>query len=559
MYTSNRLKIFLTLIIFFAFAVPVFAQHKMKPISRRADTGEGGGPYNTLVIWGATEIDGTGAPPNGPVNIVIKNHKILKITRANLKKKPQNADRVIDARGMYVTPGFIDVHDHLGRKKIDYNASYAYKLWLAHGITTVKVYDFGNLNYMLKQQKLSKENKIAAPRLIIGADPGAGPKWKGRTIKTPKQMREWVDYAKDAGIQVIGEIFQADPDMAKALLSQANKDGIETMFHIAQTGVVRMTAADAVKLGLDEVTHFYGIFESMLSKHSIQNWPVNYNYSNEYDRFSRVARLVDQSVKPESKEWNDLIQLFLKHNTILSPTMSIYSAGRNVMAARNADWMQNYLLPSLWKYLQPNPNAHGSYFYHWTSIDEAYWQRFFNKWMKFIYDYNLAGGRITLGSDTPFIYEIYGFGYVKEMKLMEEAGLTPFEVLRSATLYGAESIFEPEEPNGEPIKYGIIRPGKYADLLVFTRNPLRDFNLIYGTGAMRLNEKTGKTSRVRALKYTIKDGIVYNAGKLLKDVRQMVKKAETRTGIKVDISPKGVAKLASPNAAKVEGKVPIIE
>src|SRR5699024_5797574 len=113
--------------------------------------------------------------------------------------------------------------------------------------------------------------------------------------------------------------------------------------------------------------------------------------------------------------------------------------------------------------------------------DEAAWQNFYNVWMQFVDDYNDAGGRITVGADDSFIYQIFGFGYIQELKLLQEAGLTPFEILRSATLYGAESIFEPREPNGEPIKYGIIREGLKADLLVFTQNPLKDFNLIYGT------------------------------------------------------------------------------
>src|SRR5699024_11637894 len=136
-----------------------------------------------------------------------------------------------------------------------------------------------------------------------------------------------------------------------------------------------------------------------------------------------------------------VIDVFLKHQTFYSPTMTIYSAGRNVMAARMALWHKNYTLPALWDFYKPSPDSHGSFFYHWTSLDEAAWQQFFNKWETFVYDYNNAGGRITIGDDAAFIYQLFGFGYILEMKLLEEAGLTPFEVLRSATLYGAETIF----------------------------------------------------------------------------------------------------------------------
>lgn len=501
-----------------------FAQQQMKPVPRRADTHEGQGQFDKLIIRGAMMIDGTGAPPVGPVSIIIKKNKIAKIKNLSLQfncqKSPDVASdvHVIEACGMYVTPGFIDVHDHIGCEKYDYNASYSYKLWLAHGITAVKGVPFGELDWSLKQAKLSKENKIVAPRLIPGTSPPRG--------LSGQKLREWIDNAAEKGVTLFGEIGARDPDVMKVLLSQANKDGIWTMDHLDQEGVVRMTAVDAVKLGLDEVTHFYGIFESMLTDHSIQNWPLYYNYSQNLDRFSRVGRLYRQSAKPGSKKWKHVIDVFLKHKTVLSPTLTIYSANRNVMNARNADWWNKYTLPSLWKFIVPNRQVHASYFWDYTSRDEASWQRFYNKWMKFIYDYNKAGGRVTTGEDTSFLYELAGFAYIKGLKMLEYAGLTPFEVLRSATLYGAQSIFQPYQPHGKPIEYGIIRPGMKADLQLFTRNPLKDFNLLYGTGAIRLNRETEKLQRVRILKYVIKDGIIYDPAKLLKDVRQMVKKAK---------------------------------
>jgi len=498
----------------------------MKPtLPRGAD--DGGGPYHRLVIWGATVIDGAGSPPFGPVNITVEGNRIVDIARADTTQAPEGADKVIDARGQYVTPGFIDVHDHIGDKKVDDDASYAYKLWLGHGITTVKGVPFGDLDWSLQQAKLSEENKIVAPRLVVCS---GWPGNDGSTVDTPEQARAWVQRMHKLGINCLGEMFSMYPDIEAAIEQSADKLHMWTQSHLSQDHVARMNAADAVKLGLDEVTHFYGIFESMLDGHTVQDFPTDYNYYDEYDRFSRVGRLWNQSANPGSKKWHDLIELFLKHDTVLSPTMTIYLASRNPMAARNADWMSDYVLPSLWQFFEPNPKSHGSYFYHWTSADEASWHQFYVKWMKFIKDYNDAGGRITVGADTAFIYQVYGFGYIQELKLLQEAGLTPLEILRAATLYGAETIFMPRKPWGRPVEYGIVRKGKKADLLVFTRNPLEDFNMLYGTGALRLDEKTGKAERVRALKYTIKDGIVYDSQKLLAEVRGMVEEAKRKAG-----------------------------
>lgn len=525
LYTYNR-----------AFAQSV----QMKPTPLRGS--EGQGQFDKLIIQGAMMIDGTGAPVRGPVKVTIEKNIITNIQDLPLDytcSSIVNQDKgtyVINACGMYLAPGFIDVHEHIGDAKINGNASYAYKLWLAHGITTVKGVPFGPMEWSLEQSRLSEENKIVAPRLIVGINPGEGNEWKGRTIRTPQDMRDWVDYAKSKGITLFGEIGARDPEMMEALFSQANKDGIWTMDHLGQNGVVRMTAADAVKLGLDEITHFYGIFESMLTKHSIQDWPLYYNYTDNLDRFSQVGRLYEQSAEPGSKEWNDLIKLFLDHNIVISPTLSIYAANRNVMDARNADWWHDYTLPSLWDFIVPNRQVHASYFYDYTSRDEAAWQRFYGKWMRFLYDYNNAGGRISAGADCSFLYELFGFGYIRELKMLEYAGLTPFEVFRSATLYGAESIFQTKKPYGKPIEYGIIRPGLKADLQLFTRNPLEDFDLLYGTGAIRLNKKTEKLERVRILKYVIKDGIIYDPERLLEDVRNMVKEEWKKNPTKTDAS-----------------------
>ena len=86
-----------------------------------------------LVIRGGTVIDGTGAPPRGPVNVLVSDNRITQV--GGLPARP---DRVLDARGMYLLPGFVDMHGHCGGKPKAPEAEYVYKLWMAHGITTVR-------------------------------------------------------------------------------------------------------------------------------------------------------------------------------------------------------------------------------------------------------------------------------------------------------------------------------------------------------------------------------------------------------------------------------------
>ena len=147
--------------------------------------------------------------------------------------------------------------------------------------------------------------------------------------------------------------------------------------------------------------------------------------------------------------------------------------------------------------------------------------------MQFVNDYKNLGGRVTVGSDSGFIYQLYGFGTILEMEMLQEAGFYPLEVIRSATMYGGEALYGPKglEPD-----IGVIRPGMRADLLVVNENPLENLKVLYGTGAVRLNDETGQPERTTGIRYTIKDGIVYDAQRLLADVREMVARQKSERG-----------------------------
>lgn len=499
---------------------------------RRADEGEG--PFERLIIRGATLIDGSGAPARGPVDIVIEGNRIVEVKGVGAPhspidedERPTDATREIDASGSYVMPGFVNNHVHVGDVPKAPDAEYPYKLWMAHGITTIRGVSAGPLNWTLRERERSAKNEIVAPRIFAYHVPGDGEDWEGGPIHTPENAREWVRWAARKGIDGL-KIFNNPPDVLEALLDEAQKHGLGSTAHLSQLMVAEVNAAQAVEMGLGTVTHFYGLFESMYDDHDIQTWPDDMNYSNEQDRFTQVARQWNMIDLQGSEGWNNLIQHFLDHDTVLDPTMTAYLAGRDVMRARNADWHDKYTLPSLWDFYTPSRINHGSYYYDWTTADEIAWKAFYRKWMDFIDDYKDAGGRISVGADAAFIYNQYGFGYIEEMELIQEAGLTPLEVIRAATMHSAQSLFEPK---GEAIQFGVVRPGLLADLVIIDENPLQNLKVLYGTGHVRLNDETGMPERVGGVKYTIKDGIVYDAKQLLRDVEEMVNAQKRERGI----------------------------
>ena len=521
----------LLLLIIFSFVDSTGAQttSTLNPApDRGADEGEG--PFERLIIRGVTVIDGTGAPPRGPMDIVIEGNKIVQIANVGVpevpiddKSRPGGSTKEIDAHGHYAMPGFINLHAHVGGAKKSPNATYPYKLWMGHGITTIRGVPAANVNWTQKEKERSSKNEIVAPRMVAFHTLGSGEDWEGGPVYTPEKAREWVRWAAEKGVEGL-KFFSHDPATLKAAIDEAHQHKMGTVAHIAQTMVGETNALDLARMGLDNMTHYYGLFEALYKDEDIQHWPVDFNYNDEQDRFSQVAYNWNKIHEQGSAAWNALIDEFLALDFVIDPTMTAYLAGRDVMRERNAIWHDEYTLPSLHQFYYPSRTSHGSYFFNWTTWDEVAWRNFYRVWMSFLNDYKNKGGRVTVSDDASFIYNLWGFGYIEEMELLQEAGFHPLEIIRGATKHAAEAIFEPK---GEPIQFGVLRPGLLADIVITEENPIENLKVLYGTGFLRLNDETGKLEKVGGVKYTIKDGVVYDAKQLLEDVKQMVKDQKT--------------------------------
>jgi imidazolonepropionase-like amidohydrolase len=506
--------------------------------ARRAN--EGLGPFKTLTIRGVMLIDGTGAPPAGPMNITVEGNRIVRIQSAGTPGVAQTGRQggrgaapgtggaaqapaadgtyVLDATGMYMMPGFIDMHVHAGGAPKNAEAEYAYKLWLAHGVTTVRGVPLGNHNIAVSEKARSEKNEIVAPRIVNYQRPGSG--WSGGAVNTPEKAREWVRWGAANGIDGL-KVGAEEPSIMAALLSEAKLLNMGSTAHLQQGGVAQMNAIKAARAGLQTVTHFYGHFESLLKDYVVQPWPVDMNASDEQWRFGQVARLWNKIHEPGSPEWKAYLAEHLKLGTVFDPTLTIYSAGRDVMRFRAAEWHEKYTLPSLMDYYAPSRTNHGSYWYDWTTEDEVEWRNFYQVWFKLLNDYKKMGGRVTTGSDSGFIYQTYGFGYINEFEMLQEAGFHPLEVIQAATMNGALTL---ADASRKPVDRGMVKAGLLADMVIVDQNPLQNFKVLYATGAQRLNDSTGRVEAVGGIKYTIKDGIVYDARKLLEDVAAMVAK-----------------------------------
>lgn len=470
---------------------------------------ENGKRYARLAIRNAMVLDGNGTPAAGPKDIIIENNKIVAVVGVDGPSlefgragKPK-ADVEIDATGKYVLPGLIDAHVHVQDERggIPQPLDYELKIWLSCGITTVR--DVGSdTKKTIELRAKSAAGEVAAPRILVYPMFNAQHPVPTNAEEARARIREYKAMGAD-GVKFLG-VYR---DVMEAAEDEAHKLGLPVAHH---AGVEETNAWDDIKFGTRSIEHWYGIPDAAIPG-GVQNFPASFNYNNETDRFRYAGHLWREA---DPKRLTEVLTAMVKANVAWVPTMDIYEASRDLQRAQNQVWFKEYLHPTLEEFFRPNPRNHGSYFMNWTSNDEVFWKENYRIWMSALREFDRLGGTIGAGDDAGFIYQIYGFGLLRELELHEEAGFNPIKVIQHATGNNARIL-------GMEDKIGSVRAGYMADLIVVNGNPLENMKVLYPRVA------GGPESGVE---WTIKDGYVYHAPTLAKEVRDMVAKARAAGG-----------------------------
>ncbi len=471
-----------------------------------------GGRYPRAVVRNVLVIDGKGTPPWGPVDIIINNNEIESVLPAKKDEDAfHNEKHIIDGTGMYVLPGLINIHAHIHDERggVPQPFEYSYKLWLACGITTVRDVGSNEAKTVVERRK-SQAGEIAAPRIFLYMRlDGANSEQKAKASdQTPEDARRRVQEIKATGGDGVKLSNLRDRDALEAAMEEAQKLG----FRVAQDHKVNETDAwDTARLGVTSIEHWYGVPDAAL--HGSQNFPYWYNYNNEYDRFGYAGHLWREA---DPEKLDSVLQTLVDKSVAWCPTFVIYEANRDLLRAMNQPWFDDYLHPVLENYFKPNPQNHGSYFWHWTTTDEVFWRENYQLWMKAVREFARKGGIVGAGEDAGYIYMLYGFSLIRELELHQEAGFHPIDVIQHATGNNARIL-------GMEDKLGRVRKGYLADLILIDRNPLKNFKYLYPTGVLELEQ--GKMVRRGGVKWTIKDGFFYHAPTMLEDVKNLVHRA----------------------------------
>lgn len=461
-----------------------------------------------LVIRGAMLIEGNGTPAEGPKDIVIEGNQITQIValdpvalRDGTARRPPAGDAEIDGAGKYVMPGLINIHGHVQDERggIAQPLDYQFKLWLGMGITAVRdVSSETAKTVQLRARSLAGE--IAAPRLYVYGRYAYMP-----VPRNEAEARQRVRDLKQQGVDGL-KLFGMDKDVYQPVLDEAKKLGLGTAHHMA---VDETNAWDAAAGGLTSIEHWYGVPDAAIID-GAQHFPSNFNYADEGMRFRWAGRLWREA---DPARLQDVLKAMVKGGVAWNPTLEIYEASRDLQRAETQPWFAEYLHPTLAKYFRPDPSNHGSYFANWSSTDEAFWKENYRIWFQAVRDFEKLGGTVGAGEDAGFIYQIYGFGLIRELELQQEAGFQPLKVLQHATANNAKILREES-------RLGRVRPGFLADVIVVNGNPLEDLKAFYPP---RADAAAGPGGGVA---WTIKDGIPYDAQRLLREAREIVARAK---------------------------------
>lgn len=375
-------------------------------------------------------------------NVTVEGDQIAKIG-AQVDPAISGRAQTIDGRGLYLIPGLVDAHVHY------LEAPIFGRLMIANGVLLVR--DMGMPNeYILKlRDELNHgatlgPEMVAAGAMLDGAEPIIPPIAIG--IKTPEEGRAAVRRQAAAGVDMIKAYSKLDKEVFLAIVDEARKSGLKVVGHVPDS----IYLEDATSAGLQSIEHFFGS-EKVLAK--LLGQPVNLTYVGMGSDAGYLLRLGE--VDPQALQ--SFYQRLRASNVTVDPTVVTFKNWPNVDALDrknlpNGEYISQNLL-SMWK----------SQWAGQTEFPDPIWQN----WAKMVKGMNDAGVPLMVGTDLMCPGLVPGYSVHEEMGILQEAGIAPTDVLRSATIVPAQFM-------GLDMRLGTIAEGKTASMVLVRANPLDD-------------------------------------------------------------------------------------
>lgn len=443
-----------------------------------------------IVLTHVRMIDGTGAPAVEDQNVVIEGGKITAIEKGS-DVAPAEGTTVLDLRGYTVMPGIVGMHNHLFyivRPNLDSRRHFdppvlvpqmtfsAPRLYLAGGVTTMRttgsVETYADLN--LKHD--IDAGKLPGPHLDV-----TGPYLEGSTsyfiqmphLTSADDARETVEYWAGQGVTSFKAYMNITRTELKAAIDAAHKRGIKVTGHLCS-----VTYKEAAELGIDDLEHGFEVNTELDSGKKPDLCTAT-------DGEETLARM-----DPSGPEAKELIQTLVAHHVAVTSTLPVFESeageGRPPLRQQVLDAMTPQAREDFFLVRQKPASAPP------PKIDQALlWKHELELERAFV----AAGGLLLSGPDPTGRGDVLpGFGDQRGIELLVEAGFSPVEAIKIATLNGAIYM-------GKDKQIGSVATGKDADLVVIKGDPSKQI------------------SDVENVEIVFKDGVGYDSQKLLDSVR----------------------------------------
>jgi len=432
-------------------------------------------------------IDGTGAAAKEDQTLVISNGKIDSIEPSASAKIPANA-QTIDLTGYTVLPGLVGMHNHMffpmgGSPPMYSNMGSSFpRLYLANGVTTIRTTGSVAPYTDLEIKKLIDAGRTIGPKMHI-----TGPYLEGQGSFTPvmhtltgaNDARQMVNYWADQGATSFKAYMNITRDELRAAVEEAHKRGLKVTGHLCSIGY-----KEAAEIGIDDLEHGLLADSEFVPNKQPDQCPQG---------VSNNLRQLDLNSAPVQ----DMIRTLVAKNVAVTSTLPVFEAGGAPLTQTGVGAASALLNPRVLNVM--STDARVRYLQARARVpSDGNFNTLFRKAMEFERAFVKAGGLLIAGLDpTGNGGIVAGFGDLREVELLVEAGFTPVEAIKIATLNGAKFL-------GEDARIGSISTGKQADLMVVKGNP------------------AATISDIEKVEIVFKDGVGYDSEKLIQSVQGLV-------------------------------------
>jgi imidazolonepropionase-like amidohydrolase len=403
-------------------------------------------PPDGVALVGATLIDGSGGPALPDAAVVVRRGRIESVgTRAGFTLPARTTE--VDVAGRWIVPGLIDAHAHV--------EPWALPRYLAWGVTTVRDLH-GGLDQILRLRKQVNLGAVAGPRIysvgaMIDGLPTTYPDALG--ANSPRDARKAVDRLVNAGVDAVKVYTRVDATLLKAVVDEAHTFNLRVAAHLGLTDAVA-----AARTGVWSIEHLSGVPEAAMADPSSLIAAHYRGFFPGWTAFERSWAGLD------SAALGRVATELAAQNTILVPTLVLHETFSRL---DDPAVLQDTMLRAVPEVEQRRWNVPDMVKRAgWTAEDYLAFRAARPQQDRFLRLFAAAGGRIATGTDASNQLLIPGYSEHRELALLQAAGFSPRDALLAATrngalLLGVDSL-------------GIIAPGKAADLVVLTRDPLAD-------------------------------------------------------------------------------------